>query len=129
MEQGGTTGRTALVVDDSRATRSLLRRLLASFGYGVEEAGDGFEALRSLERHVPDLVLVDWNMPNMDGLELIRAIRADPSLERLTVMMVTSESDPVHIARALMAGADEYALKPMTREALGDKLELLGVPA
>lgn len=129
MEQGGTGNRTALVVDDSRATRSLLRRLLASFGYEVDEAGDGYEALRALEQHVPDLVLVDWNMPNMDGLDFIKAVRADPAFERLTVMMVTSESDPVHIARALMAGADEYALKPMTRDALADKLELIGLSA
>ena len=129
MEEGATTNRTALVVDDSRATRSLLRRLLASFGYEVDEAGDGYEALRALEQHVPDLVLVDWNMPNMDGLDFIKAVRADPALERLMVMMVTSESDPVHIARALMAGADEYALKPMTRDALADKLELIGLSA
>ena len=119
--------RTALVVDDSRATRALLRRLLGTFGFEVEEAGDGVEALRSLEQHVPDLVLVDWNMPLMDGLDFIKAVRANPRFERLHVMMVTSEADPVHIARALMAGADEYALKPMTRDALSDKLELIGL--
>ena len=118
---------TALVVDDSRATRALLRRLLVSFGYAVEEAADGLDALRSLAGHVPDLVLVDWNMPHMDGLAFIKAVRADPALDRLTVVMVTSESDPAHIARALMAGADEYACKPLTRDALAAKLGLVGL--
>jgi two-component system chemotaxis response regulator CheY len=125
----GEVTKSALVIDDSRATRSLLGRLLSSLGFTIEEAGDGHEGLSHLESALPDLVLVDWNMPIMDGLEFIKAVRAEPTYERLTVMMVTSENDPVHITRALMAGADEYAIKPMTRDALADKLELIGLSA
>ena len=126
MEVGA---RRALVVDDSRATRALLRRLLASFGFDVAEAGDGLEALHRLDADVPDVVLVDWNMPVMDGLAFIKAVRAQQALERLLVLMVTSEGDPAHVARALIAGADEYATKPLTRETLAEKLELIGLAA
>lgn len=120
--------RRALVVDDSRATRSILRRLLEPMGFDVLEAGHGREALAQLEAHgAVELVLVDWNMPEMDGLELIRAVRADSAYERVLLMMITSENDPVHITRALMAGADEYALKPLTPDALVDKLSLIGI--
>lgn len=120
--------RHALVVDDSRATRALLRRLLANHGFTVEEAGDGMEGMARLASSGPfDLALVDWNMPTMDGLAFIKAVRADPDHERLRLVMVTSENDPRHIARALMAGADEYAMKPLTAPALADKLELVGL--
>jgi two-component system chemotaxis response regulator CheY len=120
--------RRALVVDDSRAVRVLLRRLLSSLDFEVHEACDGEEALRRLGELGPlDLALVDWNMPRMDGLSFIKAVRADLAYERMALVMVTSESAPAHIARALMSGADEYALKPMTREALVDKLALVGL--
>lgn len=118
----------ALVVDDSKATRSLLRRILVSLDFEVHEAGDGQEALGQLARLDPmTLVLVDWNMPVMDGLDFIKAVRGDSSHERLVIMMVTSENDPASIARALMAGADEYAMKPLTRDMLLEKLELAGI--
>jgi two-component system chemotaxis response regulator CheY len=120
--------RTALVIDDSRATRALLRRLLAGHGFVAHEAGDGREGLDRLGRLGPvDLVLVDWNMPVMDGLQFIRAVRAERAYERVAVVMVTSEAEPAQIARALMAGADEYAIKPLTSEALARKLELVGL--
>lgn len=122
--------RTALVVDDSRATRSLLKRMLVSLDFAVSEAGHGLEALERLRDAGPaDLVLVDWNMPEMDGLAFIKAVRADRAYERMTVVMVTSENDPAHIARALMSGADEYAMKPMTEDVLRNKLELVGLSA
>jgi two-component system, chemotaxis family, chemotaxis protein CheY len=120
--------RSALVVDDSRAQRSMLRRLLTERGYDVFEAGDGNEGVDSLARTgAVDLVLVDWNMPNMDGLEFIKVVRGNPEYERVQLVMVTSESEPAHIARALMNGADEYAIKPLTMDALVDKLSLLGL--
>jgi two-component system chemotaxis response regulator CheY len=120
--------RSALVVDDSRAQRSMLRRLLTERGYEVFEAGDGNEGVDSLARTgAVDLVLVDWNMPNMDGLEFIKVVRGNPEYERVQLVMVTSESEPAHIARALMNGADEYAIKPLTMDALADKLCLLGL--
>lgn len=120
--------RQALVVDDSRATRALLKRLLKVHGFEVHEAGDGMEGMAQLAALGPvQLALVDWNMPTMDGLAFIKAVRAEPAYERTSLVMVTSENDPAHIARALMAGADEYAMKPLTAEALTDKLELVGL--
>jgi two-component system chemotaxis response regulator CheY len=122
--------RQALVVDDSRATRALLKRMLTSFDFDVAEAGHGVEGLERLnERPATELALVDWNMPEMDGLEFIKAVRADRAWDGVKVVMVTSENEPARIARALMAGADEYAMKPCTADALAEKLELAGVTA
>lgn len=121
-----TESRTALVVDDSRSTRSLLRRALHGLNYEVHEAEHGAAGLEELDRVGPvDLALVDWNMPVMDGLDFVRAVRAQPEFERMVLMMVTSESDPSAIARALMAGADEYAIKPITTEILAEKLNMI----
>jgi two-component system chemotaxis response regulator CheY len=118
----------ALIVDDSRATRSLLRRTLTEIGYEVLEAGNGLEALELLGSCDPvDLALVDWNMPEMDGLELVKAMRADRTYADMVVMMVSAESDMSNVARALMVGADEYAIKPVTKDILVEKLHLLGV--
>ncbi|MPY95592.1 MAG: response regulator [Acidimicrobiia bacterium] len=122
--------RTALVVDDSRAIRALLKRLLVRRDFAIHEAGNGREGLDRLVEVGPvDLVLVDWNMPEMDGLEFIKAVRSQSAYERVVIVMVTSESEPAHIARALMAGADEYAIKPLTGEGLVEKLELVGLGA
>jgi two-component system chemotaxis response regulator CheY len=119
----------ALVVDDSRAVRSTLRRMLNNNGFDVLEAGHGVEALERLhaEASVPDLALVDWNMPEMDGLDLVKSLRQERRFAELPVMMVTAETDPSQIARALMAGADEYAMKPLDEESLVEKLALLGL--
>jgi two-component system chemotaxis response regulator CheY len=118
----------ALVVDDSRATRSMLRSMLSSLGFDVVEAGHGIEALERLESlQGVDFALVDWNMPEMDGLEFVRSLRAERRYSELPVMMVTAESDVTQMARALMAGADEYAMKPLDQESLVAKLRLLGV--
>jgi two-component system chemotaxis response regulator CheY len=118
----------ALIVDDSRAVRTLMKRMLGEMGFEVVEAGDGRQALDLLQDTGPvDLALVDWNMPEMDGLQFVKALRAERGFADVTVMMVSAESDMANIARALMVGADEYAIKPMTREMLHDKLQLLGV--
>jgi two-component system, chemotaxis family, chemotaxis protein CheY len=118
----------ALVVDDSRAMRMILTRILTRAGFAVSEAGDGRQALTVLEGLdlIPDLALVDWNMPEMNGLELIQAIRADKRYAAMTLMMVTTESEQSQIVRALAAGAHEYVIKPFTPEAIIEKLELLG---
>jgi two-component system chemotaxis response regulator CheY len=118
----------ALVVDDSRATRAMLRTMLSNLGFDVVEAGHGVEALERLQQASDvDFALVDWNMPQMDGLELVRSIRAERRFAGLPVMMVTAETDVNQMARALMAGADEYALKPLDQEALVTKLRMLGL--
>ncbi len=118
----------ALVVDDSRTLRRILGGYLQELGFDVREAGNGREALESLEAGGrPDIVLVDWNMPEMNGLEFVRVIRARSDFQDLPLMMVTTETDVVHIAAALTAGANEYVMKPFTKEAITDKLQLLGL--
>lgn len=117
----------AMVIDDSRAMRMLLKRELVRLGFEVFEAGDGREAMARLaELGAVDVVLVDWTMPVMDGLSFIKEVRAEPAYEQVRVVMVTSENDPAQIFHALMAGVDEYATKPITAEALAEKLGLVG---
>lgn len=118
----------ALVIDDSKAMRMLLKRELLALGFEVFEAGDGQEALSRLaELGAVDVVLVDWTMPGMDGMTFVHQVRAEAAYEEMRVVMITSESDPAQIFHALMAGVDEYATKPITREALAEKLGLVGL--
>lgn len=118
----------AIVVDDSRATRTILKRALVREGFEVFEAGDGRLALEELAKTGPlDLALVDWNMPVMTGYELIREVRAQPHLDRMAIMMVTTETESSQVARALDAGANEYVMKPFTEDMLREKLLLLGL--
>ena len=118
----------ALVVDDSKAVRGLLKRELSHLGFEVFEAGNGQEGMNQLSELGPvDVALVDWTMPVMDGLSFLKEVRANPDYERVLVVMVTSESDPAQIFQALMAGADEYATKPITAAALAEKLGLVGL--
>ena len=118
----------ALVLDDSRAMRMILARILRDCGFDVVEAADGQEGLEVLAKGpVPELALIDWNMPNMNGLEFVTAVRAPPHYRRMTLMMVTTESEHSQIVRALAAGAHEYVIKPFTAEAILDKLSLLGL--
>lgn len=120
----------ALVVDDSRAMRSILSRHLHDLGYDVVQAADGQEALDLLVADPSvEVALVDWNMPVMNGLELVERCRRDAGLRSVTLMMVTTESEQSQIVRALAAGAHEYLIKPFTREALVEKLDLLGLGA
>ena len=118
----------ALVVDDSRTMRRIVVRILAGLGYQTSEAADGREALDLLEAgEVYDLACIDWNMPVMDGLEFVMAVRARPDWRAITLMMVTTEAEHGQIVRALAAGAHEYMIKPFTPDAIRDKLELLGL--
>jgi two-component system, chemotaxis family, chemotaxis protein CheY len=119
----------ALVVDDSKTIRIILGRILKELGYEVCEAGNGKEALKVMEseKAAINLVLADWNMPEMNGLELLKQLRQDPNLASLKVIMVTTETELDHMVSALEAGANEYIMKPFTREILKEKLELLGI--
>ncbi|MCU0275165.1 MAG: response regulator [Acidimicrobiales bacterium] len=117
-----------LIVDDSRAARAMVKRMLDQLGIESSQAEHGEEALRRLrDGEAYDALLVDWNMPIMDGLELVRALRAEKRFADLAVLMISSESDPRNIARALMAGADEYLVKPIDTGMLADKLRALGL--
>jgi two-component system chemotaxis response regulator CheY len=120
----------ALVVDDSRAVRIILARTLQELGYEVCEAANGREALEAVRAQPAafELVLADWNMPEMNGLELLRRLRQDPALASLVVVMVTTETELEQMAAALKAGANEYVMKPFTREILIEKLQMAGIP-
>lgn len=117
----------ALVVDDSKSMRIIIGRLLKPLGFEIAEAGDGREALARLNAgENVDLMLVDWNMPVMNGYELVRAVRANALLASVPIMMVTTESSMESMQKALAAGANEYLMKPFTPEMLQQKLNLLG---
>jgi two-component system chemotaxis response regulator CheY len=118
----------ALVVDDSRAMRRIVASILEQAGFETLPAEHGQAALDLLAQgHVPDLACVDWNMPVMNGLELVTAVRANPAWRDITLMMVTTEGEQSRIVRALAAGAHEYLIKPFTSDAMLDKLSLLGL--
>jgi two-component system chemotaxis response regulator CheY len=119
----------ALVVDDSRAMRSILGKILAGIGFEVLQAGDGQEALEVLDREFPgiELVLSDWNMPQMDGLTFVKAMRAQPKYAGIPVVMVTTETHIEQMITALEAGANEYIMKPFTAAMIEDKLRMLQV--
>jgi two-component system, chemotaxis family, chemotaxis protein CheY len=118
----------AMVVDDSRAMRTIIGRILKEIGYEVAEAGNGEEALVVLRSGPPvEVVLVDWNMPVMNGFELVQAVRADAGWSGIRLMMVTTEADQHNIQAALQAGANEYLMKPFTKEAVLEKLSMLGI--
>ena len=118
----------ALVIDDSRAVRSIIREILKGFGFDVVEAANGREALDRLrEMDHADLALVDWNMPEMNGLEFVRAVRAESIYDDMPMMMVTTESDMTNMILALESDANEYVMKPFTRDVLREKIELLGI--
>ena len=119
----------AIVIDDSSAMRMILRRTLSSMGFQVVDAVNGRDALDKLANldYVPDVALIDWNMPEMDGLTFVQTVRDDPRYRRLSLLMVTTESEQSQIVRALAAGAHEYLIKPFTPDAVAEKLELLGL--
>lgn len=119
----------AMVIDDSRAMRGILKRILLPLGFDVREATNGKDALDQIwdDDLDPALALIDWNMPEMNGLEFVMAVRKQKHLRQMTLMMVTTESEHGQIVRALAAGAHEYVIKPFTAEAIVDKLHYLGV--
>lgn len=116
----------ALVIDDSRAIRMILGKMLVEIGFEVREASNGQEAVDTLKASGPvQLALVDWNMPVMNGLEFVQAVRADNNYDTMQLMMVTTETEAEQIMRALEAGANEYVMKPFTKDVILQKLELL----
>ncbi len=118
----------ALIIDDSRPIRRIESDILNELGFDTADAANGKQAWEMLQASpVPDVVLVDWNMPEMDGLEFIRSVRGDDRYSEMVVLMVTTETETDQMLRALSAGADEYLMKPFQKEGLVDKLRLVGV--
>jgi len=118
----------ALVVDDSRAIRMIIARQLISLGFSTVQAADGEEALAAVTASGPfDVALVDWNMPVMNGLDFVRAIRSDRAHDEMAIMMVTTESEQSQVLAAIAAGASEYLMKPFSPESIEEKLAILGI--
>ena len=116
-----------LLVDDNTHGLTARGLILQELGHSIVTATSAEQGWELFQQTSFDLVVTDYRMGKMNGLEFIKAVRADRAYERVVVMMVTSESEPAHIARALMAGADEYAIKPMTSDGLRQKLQLVGL--
>ena len=121
--------RTCLIVDDSRIIRKVARRIVEGLGYEVDEAADGAEAFAYCTGAMPDVLLVDWNMPVMDGITFLRRLRAMQGGKRPKVLFCTIETRPERIAEALAAGADDYVMKPFDGEILQSKLTEVGAIA
>jgi two-component system chemotaxis response regulator CheY len=119
--------KTCLVVDDSRVIRKVARRILEDLGFETAEAADGVEAMAWCRTAMPEAILLDWNMPAMDGLEFLKQLRKEPDGHQPVVVFCTVENDLEHITQALEAGADEYIMKPFDGDIIAAKLELAGL--
>ena len=118
--------KTCLIVDDSRVIRKVSRHILETIGFAVEEAENGKDGLDKCEGNMPDVVLLDWNMPVMSGIEFITHLRQREGGDKPKVVFCTTENDVAHIREAISAGADEYVMKPFDHETLQIKLQLVG---
>jgi two-component system chemotaxis response regulator CheY len=119
-----------LIVDDNRTIRRVIRTMLETCGFRVEEAEDGTQCLAHCRDHgVPDGIVLDVNMPEMDGITCLQTLRADPAFCDCKVVMCTTQTEVQHIVAALSAGANEYVMKPFTEEILRDKLRTVGLLA
>ncbi len=121
--------KSVLIVDDSYTMRRIIKNILEKIGMGtLFEAGDGKDALEILHREHIDLLVTDWNMPEMDGLALVKAVRGDEKLSKTPILMVTTENAKDDILNALRSGVDNYAVKPFTQEVIEEKIsKLLGM--
>jgi len=119
----------AMVIDDSRAFRMILGKMLKELGFEVVDAENGAVAMDRLKASEKvDIALVDWNMPGMNGYEFVCAVRKEDAYKDLPLMMVTTETDMSQVVKALEAGANEYVMKPFTKEMITEKLTLMGMP-
>ena len=119
--------RTCLVVDDSRVIRKVARRIIEDMGFDVAEAGDGIEALSWCRAAMPDAILLDWNMPGMNGIEFLRQLREERGGDRPRVVFCTVENDVEHIREALEYGAAEYIMKPFDGDIIAFKFAEAGL--
>jgi len=119
--------KSCLVVDDSSVIRKVARRILEGMHFEITEAEDGEQALGACQRQLPDAILLDWNMPKMDGYEFLKALRRLPGCYLSFKVSCTTENDVAHIARALHAGANEYIMKPFDKEIVEAKFQEVGL--
>ncbi|HAA92495.1 MAG TPA: two-component system response regulator [Rhodospirillaceae bacterium] len=118
---------SCLVIDDSRVIRAVARRILETLSIQVGEAEDGQAGLAACKEKMPDGVLLDWNMPNMDGMEFLQALRRLPGGDQVKVVFCTTENNLAHIEKAVAAGAQEYVMKPFDLEILHSKFSQVGL--
>ena len=116
-----------LIVDDSKVVRTLTRRMVEPMGFAIEEAEHGKEALEKCAKAMPDFIMLDWNMPVMDGLEFLKHYRALPGGDVAKIIFCTTENDISQIARAIESGANEYIMKPFDQAILKDKMMQIGL--
>jgi two-component system chemotaxis response regulator CheY len=120
-----------LIVDDSKAMRTFLQHVATELSFKTEEAEDGRDGLNKLINNDPrepfDVALVDWEMPNMNGLELVQTVRRNKNFNSVKMMMVTTQNTMDRVSAALEAGADDFLMKPVTKESLEEKLQILGI--
>ena len=119
--------KTCLVVDDSSVIRKVARRILEDLDFNIVEAEDGQQAINECRHAMPDAILLDWNMPVMDGLEFLSKLRSADGGDKPKVVFCTTENDVAHIARAMHAGANEYIMKPFDREIVEAKFQEVGL--
>ena len=119
--------RTSLVVDDSKVVRKVARKMLEGFGFTVEEAEDGAQALEQCAKQLPEFILLDWNMPVMDGLSFLKELRKNHGTEKPVVIFCTTQNDFSFIEQAMQAGAQEYIMKPFDEDILQSKLMQVGL--
>ncbi len=119
--------KTCLIVDDSRVVRKVASRIVRDLGFSVTEAADGAEALRMCRQAMPDAVILDWNMPTMNGIDFLRALRREDDGKLPRVVFCSIENDAEHIREALNAGADEFVMKPFDADILESKFAQVGL--
>ncbi len=119
--------KVCLIVDDSKVVRMVARRILEDLNFDIEEAADGKVALEACQRHMPDAILLDWNMPVMNGIEFLRELRSTDGGDAPVVVFCTTENDIAHIQEAISAGANEYIMKPFDSEIIQSKFAQVGL--
>ena len=119
--------KSCLVVDDSKVVRMVARKILEELEFEISEAADGQAAMSACQENMPDVILLDWNMPVMDGLEFLKTLRQLENGEDPKIVFCTTENDVAHIARAIRAGANEYIMKPFDREIVEAKFQEVGL--
>lgn len=119
--------KTCLIVEDSRVIRRVSRAIMDGFGFQCTEVENGQEAVQACEKSMPELILLDWNMPVMNGIEFLRKLRTMPKGDTPKVVFCTTENDFAHIQEGMAAGANEYIMKPFDSDIIKSKLEMLGL--
>ncbi|MFZ4540634.1 MAG: response regulator [Rickettsiales bacterium] len=119
--------KTCLIVDDSKIVRKVVRRIVEALGFNILEAENGKEAIDQVRANTVDVIILDWNMPVMDGMECMKEIRADASLSQPKIIFCTTENEFSKIQMAIMNGADEYVMKPFDEAIIAGKMRQLGI--